>query len=76
MDDQIKKILFEELPKTHYGKALEIYLQEEMEKLNDVSTITTWDETLARKKGAEILKKILKFLNIDSKPDAKKTSYK
>ncbi len=76
MEENIQKILYQDLPTTHYGTALSIYLLEEIEKLNDITTIQNWEDTLGRKHAVVIIKKILRFLNTDKKEIGKKTDYR
>lgn len=76
MTEDIKKLLFEELPKTEFARGLKIYFSEEMDKLNDVSTVISWDDTLGRKKAVEILRKTMKFLELEKIDSSKRVDYR
>ena len=59
-----------ELNKTNHGKALRELLDEEMEKINDITTCTSWDETIGRKHSMLLIRKIFSFM--DKKEATKK----
>ena len=66
-----RKIL-NDLGKTQYGFALRKYLKEKYEKINDISSVTTWEETLGRQYALKTLKEIFSF--IDDGTDAKRAT--
>ena len=51
-----RKIL-NDLGKTQYGFALRKYLKEKYEKINDITSVTTWEETLGRQYALKLLKR-------------------
>lgn len=72
MDEQIKKIIQVDLPNSHFGKALEEYLADEIQRMCDITTATKWEEVLGRQEAVKILKKVFRFLNTENiKPTGK-----
>jgi hypothetical protein len=69
------KELIEGMSKTVQGKALQEFLIEEVAKLNDVSTINSFEETLGRKRAIEIINKIFSFLKEKKVDGSSRTSY-
>ena len=59
--------LLQSLGTSAYAHALQEYLEQECERLNDVSACKDWEDTLGRKHAVEALKKIFSFLNIKTK---------
>ena len=72
MNEKIKQIIQVDLPNSHFGKALEEYLAEEIERMVDVTTAKDWNEVLGRQEAVKIIKKIFRFLNVENiKPTGK-----
>ena len=57
-----------------YGPALEDWLSEEIEKMKDVSSVESWEETLGRQEALKLIDKLRKFLF--RKPPKKKQRIK
>lgn len=51
------------MDKTPYGKALREYLGEKVAALQDITTTTSWEETLGRKGAVVIIKDLFKLLD-------------
>lgn len=68
------KILLEGLKTTGYGRALQEFLDEKKNELNDVSTCKSWDETLGRAKAVAIIDEIFSFMK-DKVEVSNKTRY-
>lgn len=67
---QENKKLLEELSHTSYGIALKEFLDEEYSLLDDVSSCTSWEDTLGRQKAIKVLDKLFAFMGkkgIDTK---------
>ena len=72
MEENVRKLVQEDLKNTSYGKALEIYLKEEIERMVDITTAEKWEEVLGRQEAVKILKKVFRFLNVENiKPTGK-----
>lgn len=74
MDERIKKQLLE-LPNTSQGRALIEVLNDERTKLGDLSTLVSWEDGLMRKGKVELIKKILKLLEVEENETVKKAQY-
>jgi len=55
------RALLETLPSSAHGRALQEYLEEEIQSIGDISSCQSWDETLGRKHAIKLLKGILFF---------------
>jgi hypothetical protein len=74
MKPESKKLL-QEMSKSPYGRALEEFIEEQLEIINDVSTCTSWDEVLGRKETAKSLKKLMSFITTKEIPEKIKSQY-
>lgn len=54
-----------------YGKALKDFLDEHYNKINDIKTCLSWEETLGRKYALQLLKDLFSFMD-DKNPSTKK----
>lgn len=54
--------LLNELPKLAHGQALMKFLEEERKILNDVKTLTSWEEALGRKNAIKVIDDLFAFL--------------
>lgn len=54
--------LLNELPKLAHGQALLKFLEEEKKILNDVKTLTSWEEALGRKNAIKIIDDLFSFM--------------
>ena len=70
MNEQTRKQL-EELRGSANGQALILYLEEEIEKIKDISTIDSMEELQARQEAEKILKGLFKFLDFKADKKAK-----
>lgn len=57
-----QKELLKQLGKTPYGVALQAYLNEAFDELNDVQTCLDWEDTKARQKALGVLEKLFRFM--------------
>lgn len=64
----------EELRNSAYGQALTIYLEEEIEKMQDIHSIKTLKELQAKQDAEKIIKNLFKFLDFTPKK-VNKTKY-
>lgn len=69
------KELLEQLGKSHFGKALTEFLEEEINKLDTVMGVKTIEETIGRQKAVEILKEKFWFLNLKEPEKFEKNRY-
>ena len=69
------KELLEQLGRSPFGKALQEYLNERFDELNDVQTCLSWEDTMARKKALGILEQLFRFM-APSQPSATKKTGK
>lgn len=58
-----------------YGRALQEVLEEHMKKIDDVSTLQSWDEALGRKYAKALIRDMLYFLEKDTKIEKTKNQY-
>lgn len=64
------------MKKTQHGMALKEYLDEEYEKISDITTCLTWEETLGRKESIKILRKLFSFIDVENRSvDKVKSQY-
>lgn len=68
-----EKELLEQLGKTPYGGALQAYLNEAFDELNNVQTCLDWEDTKARQKALGILEKLFRFM-AKTQPTVTRTS--
>jgi len=54
--------LLSDMKATPYGGALQLYLDEEFEKINDIQTCTTLEEMLDRKHALATLERLFSFM--------------
>jgi len=59
--------LLQSLGTSAYANALTEFLEQECDKINDVSTCKDWEDTMGRKHALETLKKLFSYLNIKQK---------
>lgn len=57
-----QKLLLVELGKNQYGAALKAFLNVEYEKINDIQTTTSWEETIGRQLALKTLDKLFNFM--------------
>ena len=50
-----------------YGKAIREFLEENLDKIGDINSCESWEETLGRKYALRLLKDLFSFL--EDKPD-------
>ena len=62
MTEQQKQTL-QELKGTAYGFALKVYLEEEIGKMSDMSTLTP-ENVVAKKEACQILENLFRFLEV------------
>ncbi len=60
---QEEKQLLVELGVTNYGKILQKYFNERLAELNNVTTITSYDDALGRKEAVKIIKQLLSIMD-------------
>lgn len=60
---QIKEIL-ESVNVTPFGRALQEYLDEQYEIINDVQACTSWEDTLGRKHAIKVLENLFAFMRV------------
>lgn len=65
---QVEEVL-RELPKTAYGAAMTEFLDEAKKELNDVGSVTSWEETIGRREAIKIINKLFSFL-VEKKVEA------
>lgn len=62
MITQQHKELLEQMSKTPYGAALQAYLDEAFEELNDIQTCKDAEDLKARQKALGVIEKLFKFI--------------
>jgi hypothetical protein len=62
MIDPRNKELLQQLATSAHGKALQAYLKEKYEIINDVTTCTSWEHTVGKQLALGVLKDIFSFL--------------
>jgi hypothetical protein len=70
MIKQESRILLKELGTLNHGRALRELLDQEMEKINDITTCESWDEAIGRKYAILLIKEI--FMAIEPERETKK----
>lgn len=63
------------MSKSPYGRALEDFIEEQLDIINDVSTCSSWDEVLGRQQTAKSLKKLLSFLTAKEVAEKPRSQY-
>lgn len=58
-----------------YGRALTELLAEHLAKLDDVSTLTSWEEAQGRQHGKKLIKDIFIFLETKKETENTKNQY-
>ena len=74
ISEQSKQTLLT-LKNSAHGRALTELVEDALKELDNVSTITSWDDALGRKHAKEVVKKILYFLDIEKKVENSKNIY-
>jgi predicted N-acyltransferase len=70
----IEKLLLE-LPKSSYGAALKVFLEEELGKVDSIDGIKTIEEVKGKQIAKEIIKKIFAFYKVDKSSGQNKNRY-
>lgn len=60
MKPEIKELLLQ-LPRTSQGQALKVFLDEEFDKINDVTDIKTIEQAIGKQIAMQTLNKIFSF---------------
>lgn len=63
--------LLRELARSMHGKALKTYLEDQYKVIGDITSCTSWEQTIGRQFAIGVLKDIFSFL--EEKPESKKT---
>lgn len=69
------KQLLVELTRSPYGKALKAFLEDELNTIGDITTCTTWEETLGRKLSIQTIKKLFYFMEEKKPTTTQKARY-
>ncbi len=69
------KQTLEALAQTQYGQALQEYLDEEFELLNDIQTCKSWEETIGRQLALKSLEHLFSFMALRPKLGKGKNQY-
>lgn len=71
---EIKQI-FEGINATPYGKALQEFLDNELNELDRASSCKNWEDTLARAHAVKIIEKLFSLMNIKKTEVKNRTLY-
>lgn len=69
------KELLKTLKTSAHGRALRELIDEHLEKLDDISTVNSWDETLGRKHAKKLIMEIFSFMDVEKKTDKTPNQY-
>jgi len=58
-----------------YGKAIKEFLEENLEKIGDINSCESWEETLGRKYSLRLLKDLFAFLEDKPEKQSKANPY-
>ncbi len=72
MNRQDRDKLLKKLANHQFGEALEDWVNEQTEKLENETGAKSWEEVLGRREAKKIIRKLFKFLKLKS--DSKKTN--
>jgi hypothetical protein len=67
--------LLQEMSKTPYGKALQAFLDEEFDKLNDVQSCKDWEDVRGRQHALKTLEGLFRFMTTKDTSDKPKNQY-
>jgi len=71
---EIKEIL-EGINATPFGRALQAFLDDKLEELNNVQNCTSWEDTLGRKHATKVLEDLFSLMKIQKSKVASKNQY-
>lgn len=57
------KEILNELGKTHFGKELKVFLDEELKEIKDVTKQESWEDVVASQKAVRLIQKLFSFLD-------------
>lgn len=64
-----------DLPSTHYGKALKLFLDDKLKELQDVRDCKSWEETLGRQYAVKIVDELFSFMREQKNTEKSKNQY-
>jgi hypothetical protein len=70
-----EKELLLTLKDSAHGRVLKAFIENEIRKLSDVTTVESWEDTLGRKNAIIVLRKILGYLNMEDKKQKLPSQY-
>jgi hypothetical protein len=73
--DENTNNLLKELPKTSHGQALVRFLNQAKAEMNNVKTITSWDEALGRKNAVKVIDDLFSFMEEKKVEQVSKNQY-
>jgi len=59
---QEHKQLLQGLTQTNFGQALKVYLEEELAKIGDLSSVKDWEETRGKQIAIKLIKDLFAFM--------------
>jgi len=74
MTNEQKKIL-EELGRSGFGKVLRVYLKEELDNIDDISSCKTLKEMEGRQYGIKLVRKLFSFMEEQKTTEKGKNQY-
>jgi hypothetical protein len=60
---------------TPFGRALQEFLDDQFEELNDVQACTSWEDTVGRQHAIKILENLFSFMNAKRITNQKQNTY-
>ena len=63
----INQTLLQEFKESPYVRLLKDYLQEQIDKMNEISSHKTWDEVLGKQYATKIINDLIR--NLETKPE-------
>jgi hypothetical protein len=69
------KELLKNLKNTPYGRALQEYLDDEYDRINDVQACNSWEEVLGRKHTLATIEKLFSFMAMAKTEARQKNQY-
>lgn len=74
MTQEQKKIL-QDMSKSQYGKALEVFLKEELDNIDDISSCKTLKEMEGRQFAIKLINKLFSFMQVRNTTEREKNQY-
>lgn len=75
MISQEQKRQLEQLKLTQGGQALQVYLKDKLETIGDISTVTSWEDTLGRKYAVDLIKDLFYMMEENETTTKQKNKY-